>query len=267
MLTLLTMSQGNPIALKRTLDSFKPFCDEVIFGDLCIFEDDRKIIESYKEQYNMKIVRFPFNHIFVGGFSRVLNGLAIHAKNDLVLYMNVSEIIDPNTEKEIVFTHEHNAFYFTHAIEKHHWYRMYNRKQCEWQGLIHEELQPLPGHQIKHCQINSFQMADTEKDMQDAFKAKVYNDIKELTYFNQYIKLVTSPHLIGSTNQGWVDYAKDAYPSLISRLGKKGNRYIAFQHENLEMYLEDIYYNPEFEKERQESSTLVNLQGIRKDVL
>lgn len=267
MLTLITMSQGNPIALKRTLDSFRPFFNEVIFGDMCLFEEDRKLIQSYQQEYNMKIVQYPFNHIFIHGFSSILNNLATYASNDLVLYMNVSEIIDPNTKPEIVYTDFHNAFFFTHATEQHHWYRMYNRKEVEWQGLIHEELRPLPGVEGKPYNIPSFQMADTEKDMDDSFKAKVYNDTKELTYFNQYIKLVEQPHLVGITNEGWVEYAKDSYGSLKERLKKKGDRYLAFQQGNFILYMEDIYNNPEFENERQESSTLVNLQGIRKDVL
>jgi len=52
-------------------------------------------------------------------------------------------------------------------------------------------------------------MADLEKDMYNSFKAKVFNDFKELVYFQQYLKLVDSPDEIGATNDGWVRFAKE----------------------------------------------------------
>ena len=82
-ITLVTMSQGNPIVLKETFDSFWGVVDEIIWGDLCIFEDDRKLIESYQSLYNLKIVKYPFNYIFKNGFSSILNSLISHSKNDL----------------------------------------------------------------------------------------------------------------------------------------------------------------------------------------
>jgi hypothetical protein len=84
-----------------------------------------------------------------------------------------------------------------------------------------------------------FRMADTEKDSHDPFKAQVYNDIKELVYFNQYIKLVEEPNERGATNQGWVTYAQDGYQSLTERLAKKGKRYEAFKEGDLQKYLDN----------------------------
>ena len=51
------------------------------------------------------------------------------------------------------------------------------------------------------------------------------------------------------------------------RLSKKGKRYQAFLEDNLSMFMQDIYFNPEFENEKHESSTLINFQGARKDIL
>lgn len=266
MITLVTMGQGNPIALKRTLDSFKPHCNEVIFGDLCVFPEDSKLIRSYWKDYNMQIVQYPFNTIFKSGFSAILNNLASYATNDYVLYMNVSEVIDengPQPSLDILGLASSDCYFFTHATDPHHWYRLYNRKMAAWGGLIHEELLSLDA-QLNFSISPSFQMADTEKDIDNSFKAKVYNDIKELTYFNQYLRLVDEPASIGPTNQGWVDYAKDGYNHIKERMLKKGDRYKAFVEGDLELYLKDIKENPEFEKERMESSDLINFQGDRK---
>lgn len=259
-ITLVTMGQSNPVALKRTLDSFKGIVDEFIFGDLLIFDSDRQIIERYKEEYNLKIIKLPFNFIFEQGFAKTLNELAFHATNDWVLYMNVSEVIDGEHPIKEQMSKDYNCYSFDHAVDPHRWFRLYNRKELQWGGLIHEEVIG----DVRPCPFHVFRMMDTEKDIEDPFKAKVSNDVKELCYFRQYLRLVDEPDLRGNTHQGWVDYATQSYESLTERLGNKGKRYEAFAEGNLTMYLEDIYTNPEFEKERFESSDLINFQGDRK---
>lgn len=245
------MSQGNPIALKKTIESFLPVVDEIIFGDVLIFEEDRKIIEGYKLDYPLRTFKFDFNYIFKNGFCSILNELASYAKNKYVVYMNVGEIIEGPSVVEVATRDEFNAYFFDHATESHHWYRFYDKTEVRWRGIIHEELHPIPGRTIKprFCQTPSFRMADTEKDMGSEFKAKVNNDVKELTYFNAYLRLVDEPSYIDVTNGGWVQYAKDGYQSLSERIQAKGKRLQAFQEGNLEMYLEDIHTNPEFQNE------------------
>lgn len=270
MITLITMGQGNPIALKRTLESFKGFVNEIIYGDLLIFEEDRKIIETYKSEYNLRIVLFEFNYIFKDGFSAILNALADHATNDWVLYMNTSEVIDESygTVQQALETFEltsgmHNCYHFIHATEKHRWVRMYRKRELRWNGLIHEELNGA----LLNYNIPIFMMADTEKDMENSFKAKVYNDIKELVYFNQYLRLVDEPESIGVTNEGWVKYAKDSYDHIKSRMQAKGARYDAFKEGDFNKYLADIFTNPSFVEEVFESSKILNFQGVRRDIL
>lgn len=259
-ITLITMGQGNPAALKRTLESFKGICNEVVFGDLLIFNKDREAIHGMQMQYNMGIVELPFNFIFEHGFGNTLNVLSKFATNDLVLYMNVGEVMDGEYDVLSKMSEEYNCYYIDHAVETHHWYRLYNRKQLGWGGLIHEEV---IGARLG-CPYPVFRFADTEKDIQSDFYAKVMNDVKELVYFNQYIKLVERPEDIGATNIGWVEYAKDGYVSLKERLDKKGARLKAFEAGDLAGFMEDIFSNPEFEKERHESSDLINYQGDRK---
>ena len=63
MITLITPTQGNPIALKRTIDSVSGICDEIVVCDVCVFQDDSNIIGTYKQKYNLKQVQLPFNFI------------------------------------------------------------------------------------------------------------------------------------------------------------------------------------------------------------
>lgn len=262
-ITLITMGQGNPIALKRTLDSFKGTVDEIIFGDLLIFDSDRAIIEKYKEEYNLQIIRMPFNFIFDHGFALTLNALAFHSKNDWVLYMNVSEVMDGDHPIKEQMSDDYNCYPLDHAVETHRWFRLYNRKELEWGGIIHEEVIG----DLRQCPFFVMRFKDTEKDVEDSFKAKVCNDVKEINYWRQYMLLVENAELRANTHQGWIDHAKADYDHFKERMLKKGKRYEAFLTGNLTMYLEDIYTNPEFEKERFESSTLINFQGARKDIL
>lgn len=272
-ITLITMGQGNPVALKRTMDSFKGIVDEIIFGDLLIFDSDRAIIERYQEEYNLKIVRLPFNFIFENGFAYTLNELASHATSDWIWYMNVGEVLDGDHPIKAQISELYNCYSLDHAVETHRWFRFYNRKELKWGGIIHEEVVG----EWRHCPFNLCRFADTEKDgcgkdekgndVLLTFEARVYNDVKEIVYWNQYLKLIDHPELRGVTNQHWIDHAKADYDSFQERMEKKGKRYEAFLTGNLTMYLEDIYTNPEFEKERFESSTLINFQGLRKDIL
>lgn len=262
--TLITMGQGNPMALQRTLESFKGLYNEVVFGDVLIFNRDRELIHTFQRKYNMGIVELPFNYIFEHGFSATLNFLASFASNDLVLYMNVGEVMDGEFDVLNRLSPDFNTYYIDHATETHHWYRLYNRKQLEWGGMIHEEVS---GGSRRPYPYPVFRFGDSEKDMESEFYAKVMNDVKELVYFNQYIKLVENPEKIGVTNRGWVEYAKDGYESLKERMNKKGARLQAFKENDLVKFMEDIFTNPEFEKERHESTDLINFQGARKDIL
>lgn len=259
-ITLITMGQANPIALKRTIESFKGIVDEIIFGDLLIFEQDRELIHTSCFYADFNIVILPFNYIFQNGFAATLNKLASHASNDWVLYMNVSEVMDGDHPIKEQMSKGYNCYSFDHAVDTHRWFRLYNRKEVKWGGLIHEEVTG----DLRPCPFNIFRMMDTEKDIEDPFKAKVSNDIKELVYFHQYIQLVENPELRGNTHQGWIDYATRDYDSLKERLLKKGKRYEAFLTGNLDMYLYDIGTNPDFAEERFQSSDLINFQGDRK---
>jgi hypothetical protein len=260
--TLITMGQGNINALRRTMESMSVLCNEVVFGDLMIFPEDREAVYQLKKDFNIKVRHFPFNYIFENGFACILNQLSKHATNDLVIYMNVGEVVDKNLNLDLI-SPSYNSYSFNHSTDPHTWIRMYNRKELWWTGMIHEQVMG----PFRVCPTHLFMMADTEKDMEDPFKAKVFNDIKEMCYWNQYLRLIDRPDLIGFTGIGWVTHAKEAYESYTDRMRRKGNRLKAFQLGDLDIYLNDINSSKEFEEERAESTKLINLQGKRLDVL
>ena len=267
-ISLLTMGQGNVLALKQTLESFKGVVDEVIYGDMLLFPEDRLVLESYKKEYNINIQRLPFNYLFQMGFSSCLNFLTSNAKNDIVIYMNTSEAIDEDYGiVDIVNDNvDCNMFYFTHRTDPHRWFRCYNRKELQWKGFIHEEVVPIIGEE-KPYHKPIFMMKDEEKDMQDPYKALIFNLFKEQTYFRNYMKIVDYPKLFEGTNEGWKSFALDQYPSMKERIEKYEKFHLAVKTGNYDMLMEDILNNPSFEKERLESSKLINFQGIRKDIL
>ncbi len=266
-ISLITMSHGNPIALKRTFDSFKGICDEIVYGDLCIFPEDSELIETYKAEFNLKIIKLPFDFIFKNGFSEVLNTLAEQSSNNMCLYANCSEVVDGEERAKRLINemlYNYNVYAINHAVETHVWWRCWDKSELKWGGMIHEEIIK-DKNELIQCPYFIFQFKDTEKDMGDELKAWAYNSIKEIVYFTQYIRLVEHPELIGITNEYWLGFAKDNYDSMKHRLMDKGRMYEAFVKGDKEMLLNAIYENKSFEKP--ESSTLINFQGNRKDIL
>jgi len=262
------MGAGNVKVLKDTLESFKGVVDEVVYGDMLLFKEDRDLLHTYKKEYNINIRPLPFNYIFQMGFASCLNFLASHAKNDYVLYMNTSEVIDEDYGilETIEANPQCNMFYFNHREEKHRWFRCYNKKRLQWSGVIHEEVVPIVGDFVPyHKPI--FMMKDLEKDMDNPLKAAVFNSVKELSYFNNYMKLVDAPKGVGATNSGWFQFAKDNYDSMKERLLQKGKQYEAFMIGDFNMLMDEIKNSDYFKTARFESSHGMNFQGARKDIL
>lgn len=264
-ISLITMGQGNVLALKKTLDSFNGIVDEFVYGDLLIFPKDRFIIEGYEQQYNLRSIQLPFNYIFQMGFSNILNYLISNAKNDIVLYMNTSEVIDEDYGiNEIINNNPNcNSFYFTNRNEKHRWFRCFDRREIKWDGRIHEE--PIGEQRPYHKPI--FMMKDEEKDMNDPLKAAVFNSVKEMTYWNQLMRIVDYPKEKGVTNDYWVGYAKEQYQSMKDRLEAKGKQWEAFKTGDWYLFFNEVKSSDYFKTENFESTELINFQGARKDIL
>lgn len=257
-ISLITPAHANPIALKRTMDSVKDLCDEIVVGELCVFPDDREKIESYCKDYNLKVGHLSFNYLYRWGFSEVLNTLAAVATNNKILYLNVGEVID-KSEGDIIsnITDDYNAWYIDHSIEKHRWWRFYDKRELKWSGRIHEEL--IGEYRPFHKPVFTF--ADTDKDMDDPFKAWVANDIKEMVYWRQLMRIVDCPEEVGATNEGWRRFAKDQYESMKERMRLKGKRVQAFDECNLDMYIKDIADNGEQLGIPFQSNEFIEFQG------
>lgn len=259
MMTLITLTQGNPIALKRTIDSLNGVINEVIVGSVCIFKEDEELIQSYDNEINLKLVKMPFNYLFCNGFSNALNLLSSYATNDWVVYLNVGEVVEVGKENILKrLNNDYNCYYLDHATETHHWFRVYNRKEMQWGGLIHEELS---GDWRPCADVPLFRFADTSKDMEDEFRAKVWDTVKEAVYFNLYLKLAEQSHLIDNTNLGWVQFAKEGFHGFIERLHAKGDLYEAFITEDKELLMKYIYSNEFFDQEKLKSNKLIEFQG------
>lgn len=259
------MGQANPLALKRTIESFAPVVNDIVFGDMLVFEEDRRLMETYKKEHPLRTVRLPFDYIFKMGFSHTLNTISAWAKNDLVLYMNVSEVCQTGIDKIIQTVEDNpdcNAFYFDHEVEKHRWFRLYDRRVIKWDGLIHEEIQgdinPYP-HPL-------FRMADTDKDSGNEFKASVANSVKEINYFKQYMEIVDYPHKQGITNDWWVNFAKENYESMKERLLKKGKHYAGFVNGDFDEFFSGLKDDDYFENVKFDSSNLIEFQGSTKSL-
>lgn len=231
MISLVTVTQGNPIALRRTVDnvraSFAGLCDEFLIGDVTIFPGQ---FDSGFD--DVKFIPMPFNNLFKHGFSNALNHVASHSKNNLCLYLNVCEIVEKNLDLSLI-KDDYNCYNFNHGEDPHVWTRLWDRRELSWSGRIHEEIVgPRRG-----CPAFLFQMADTPKDDDDDLRSRVYNDVKELVYFQQYIHIADHFEDLGATNHHWWHYAKQEYDDLMRRLNGKGERYKAFLGEDLDLYI------------------------------
>jgi hypothetical protein len=252
------MGAGNVKALGKTLESFKNVFDEVVYGDMLLFDEDRDVLHKYQQKYNMNVVKLSFDYIFRYGFANTLNAISSEATNDIILYMNTSEVIDEDYGVvDIVNDNQGcNSFYFIHRTDTHRWFRLYNRKELMWSGVIHEQL----AGEYRPYHKPVFMMADLEKDMDDERKAAILNSVKEIVYFNNYLKIADGDkNALGETDQGWVKFAHENKNSMHERMLSNGLLYDAF-------YLSDpfrlAYALSNFKKGASfESSNLIEYQG------
>ncbi len=232
MITLVTVTQSNPVALRRTVDNvraaFGGLANEFVVGDVSVFDD---YFGSGFE--DVRFHKLPFDTLYKDGFAATLNHLAAKATNDLCLYLNVGEIVEGEVNLGML-NDRYNCYSFDHATDPHVWIRMWDRRALKWSGRIHEEV---VGPQKKHP-WHLFRMADTPKDRNDEFRAGIYNDIKELVYFKQYVHIAEHPEDLAATGAGWLDYSIRELEDLKRRLREKGDRYTAFEDGDLSMYLE-----------------------------
>lgn len=263
-----TMLSGNVIVLEETIKSLSTICDEIVIGDLIVFPEDKEVLLRYALKYNIRIIKLSFDHLFKYGFSSVLNYLAFRAINNTILYLNVSEIIDIDNGILGILNPEYNCYHFDHATDKHRWHRFYDKRELQWSGRIHEALEALPGCDFRPYHKAIFRMADLEKDMQSEFKAYVFNSIKEITYFRNYMSILDEPESMGATDPGWIPFVKDNYDYWKNKLESKGGMYKAFLTGDYDLLMQSINDGKKgFENEKFESNIGIEYQGDKKYLL
>lgn len=231
---MLICTQGNPEATIKTIDSYLPYVDEVVIGDVMVFDADRqKIVDHYEGSDKVFVQLLPFNHLFEHGFARTFNKLAAIAKHDFILLMGVGNVLDKwygidFTQAANMWAYQRNDGMLCHTF--------YDRRELELTYCIHEEVTPRPGHSITWDNNAVFDMLDEPKDVE---KMHVYNDIKEIVYLEQYRKIFTGED---TSNPGWVKWVRHNWPVLEAALKTKGKRLEAFKSGGLEKYLFNTRY-------------------------
>lgn len=244
-ISLITMGAGNINALYHTIKSVQGICDEVVYGDLLLWDIDRDVVNGYAKEFNLKVVPFNFNYLYHNGFSSLLNELAEQATNEYVMYLNTSEVveIDYGILNIIKDNPECNSFYFTHPDENHRWFRTYKKSELQWSGILHEQLK---GEYIPYHK-SIFQMKDLPKDMMDIEKAKILDSLKEIVYFRQYMNIIDKPELLGETDAGWVSFSKSNYDSFKERLDQRKAQVEAVASGDLYSFLRAARYDINFQ--------------------
>lgn len=238
MITLLTATQGNPVALSRTIESaistFGGYIDQVAVIGLCPFPGDTEIIPRIKHVSFFKEMELAqlYNKGFAETFNEVVHD-GYFPDNNLVLYLNVGEVIEGPVRVDLLKP-DHNCYMFDHATETHKWVRLYNRKDLRWSGRIHEEI--IGTRRL--CPDILFRMADTHKDNDDRFKSWVYNYIKELVYFNQYRTIWSNPQERFATNEGWIKWSGEQFHYHTERINRFPELLESFLADDKEQFLQ-----------------------------
>ena len=108
-------------------------------------------------------------------------------------------------------------------------------------------------------------MKDLPKDMGDTFKAKVFDTVKEIVYFTNYMAIIDRPNELGETDIGWVKFATYNYDSFKERLLAKGGGYQAFLKGDYEAFM--WYAQEHMGEEKFESNIGIEYQQDKKFLL
>lgn len=180
---------GNPVCLHQTIDSYRPHVDEFIVGDMSLWD--------YEHQPGIEYVKLPFNILFKQGFSAVLNRLASCAKNDIVLYMGVGNVLEGKFKR---LRPGFNCWGFRRSEDNLLCHMLWDRRELESSGIIHEELVPKAGFQRRFCDEEHFSFGDIPKEN------PAYPQIKELLYNHLQVTLQRNPDMLGATNKYWLKH-------------------------------------------------------------
>lgn len=199
---------GNIENFKRTADSARSVCDEVVAISTCLFKED---LEAVKQAAD-KVVELPWCFTFQNGFGEMHNKGHRVAKNDWIILLGVGETIHSGHEriKPMIQANGPRAVLSCwHINDPNHWRRLYNRNHAYWSGGIHESVVGGEG------KGDAFEMRDTDKlPLPDPFKQEALKWYKGALYNARYRHLLRNPDTLGGTDRGWLAFVAGAKESI-----------------------------------------------------
>lgn len=203
--------------LRRTVDSVKGTCDDVVIVSTAMFprdEDEMNAIAS-------RVIHLPWNYCYLRGFGDLYNQGSDAAKNDWLMLLGVAETFAEayvDLKAELPKLEPSNVLRCNHVNDVHTWKRIWNRRGgTHWSGIIHEEI--VGGHDAGLA----FRMADTDKADRDPFEVEVLRHVKGTLYNSLYNQLLQKPELLGGTNPGWLNFVRGAKESIEDYCIKNGD--------------------------------------------
>lgn len=200
---------GHPDNLKRTCDSLRQVCDEVLVVHQTLFDEDRDIARSIADKVEVVDWNFVFQDEGYGG----LPNRHAQSKADWFLLLGVGETIAQEYDsirKVLQDSSKGTVWRCDHHNDDNTWGRVFSPKGgVRWGGLIHEEAGGgNPGNKLL------FRMQDTDKTPHaDPFVNEALRWMKVTSYEHNYLRLLESidpqtgnSPLLSYTNRGWLSF-------------------------------------------------------------
>lgn len=226
MLTLVVPTYGGVPNVRRTVESAKGACNDVVIVSTAPHEEDNEAFAQMGQ-----VVPLPWNFVFYHGFGSLYNQGTPAAKNDWLVLLGTGETMqDVNAQLRSHLSAPDASRVFTcfHHNDPHQWKRIWNRTGgTMWSGLIHEEI--VGGRDAGLL----FRMQDTAKTPEDdPVKNEVFRYLKTLSYHRMYHELLHHPEKLGGTNPGWVDFVHGSRAAIERFMTDHADLYAAVMNED-----------------------------------
>lgn len=203
---------GHPDNLRRTVDSMRPVCDEVLVVHQSLFDSDRDVARSIADKVEVTDWNCVFGPEGYGGLPNKHG----QSQCEWMLLLGVGETIAGQYKpiREVLRNSPMNVVWrCDHLNDTNTWGRIWRPSSgVSWKGVIHEEA----GGGSNGSVI--FRMQDTDKEPHsDPFVNECLKWMKVTSYDHQYYRLGDSAQwqpegsagkvpLLGYTNRGWLTF-------------------------------------------------------------
>lgn len=202
---------GNPDNLRRTADSMRQVCDEILVVHQTLFDYDQAIARSIADKVEVVDWNFVYGPEGYGGLPNK------HGQSscDWMMLFGVGETLAEQYApiREVLRDSPRNMVWrCNHVNDTNTWGRIWCPSAgVRWGGLIHEEAGGgTPGYRIL------FRMQDTDKvPHHDPMVNEALKWMKLTSYDENYYKLLKSidpatgdSPLRSFTNKGWLDFVR-----------------------------------------------------------